>query len=59
MAYLTPFHLAVQLRDKLPYRALILTDEPGIPDDAYLLQEWFSIKSYFWGRVVFWQIQWQ
>jgi len=41
MAYLTPFHLAIQLRDKLPYRALILTDEPSIPDDAYLLQEWY------------------
>jgi hypothetical protein len=41
MAYLTPFSLTLSPGDQLPYRILHLTDEPGIPDDAYLLEEWY------------------
>ena len=41
MAYLTPFYLVLQPEDKLPYRSLILNDEPGIPDDTYVLEEWY------------------
>lgn len=41
MSYLTPFYLILQPKDKLPYRALILNDEPGIPDDTYVLEEWY------------------
>jgi hypothetical protein len=41
MVYLTPFYLLFNPQDKLPYRSLILTDEPGIPDDTYTLEEWY------------------
>ena len=41
MSYLIPFYLALQPNDKIHYRAFILTDEPGIPDDTYQLQEWY------------------
>jgi len=41
MAYLTPFYLILNPHDKLPYRSLILNDEPGIPDDTYTLEEWY------------------
>lgn len=41
MTYLTPFYLILNPQDKLPYRSLILNDEPGIPDDTYTLEEWF------------------
>jgi hypothetical protein len=41
MAYLTPFYLVFNPHDKLPYRSLILNDEPGIPDDTYTLEEWY------------------
>jgi hypothetical protein len=41
MSYLLPFYLSLKPDDKIHYRAFILTDEPGIPDDTYQLQEWY------------------
>lgn len=41
MSYLTPFYLILQPKDKLPYRAMVLNDEPGIPDDTYVFEEWY------------------
>lgn len=41
MSYLVPFYSALQPHDQILYRAIILNDEPGIPDDTYQLQEWF------------------
>lgn len=41
MSYLTPFALILQPKENPLYRILRLTDEPGIPDDAYILQEWY------------------
>ena len=41
MSYLTPFYLVLQDMRARPYRALTLYDEPGIPDDSYVLEEWF------------------
>jgi hypothetical protein len=41
MSYLTPFYLVLQDKHERPYRALTLYDEPGVPDDSYVLEEWF------------------
>jgi len=41
MSFMLPFYLALRPDDKILYRAFILTDEPGIPDDTYQLQEWY------------------
>jgi len=41
MSYLTPFYLILQDKHERPYRALTLYDEPGIPDDTYVLEEWY------------------
>lgn len=41
MSYLTPFSLILQPKENPLYRRLILTDEPGIPDDTYALEEWY------------------
>lgn len=41
MSYLTPFYLVLQDLHERPYRALTLSDQPGIPDDSYVLEEWF------------------
>ncbi|MFZ6027929.1 MAG: hypothetical protein ACOYYS_09450 [Chloroflexota bacterium] len=45
MSYLTPFYLILQDMHERPYRALTLCDEPGIPDDSYVLEEWYCPNS--------------
>ena len=39
MSYLVPYHLALKPGEEALFRALIFTDEPGIPPDTYQLQE--------------------
>jgi hypothetical protein len=41
MSHLVPFYSALKPDEQILYRAFILTDEPGIPDDTYQLQEWY------------------
>jgi hypothetical protein len=41
MAYLVPYFLTLALDQRMPLLTCIAHDDPGVPDDHYILEDWY------------------